>query len=200
MCYSTESSLIAWVISVVIGCYLWNRNRKYDRWNASFIWTFSAVQLWEAGIWSTTGKSQQNLYLKLLLLTLFAQPLMQSYSGWQATGSPTLKILTGILLLVWFYTLYRTFTEQFYASQGPHGHLVWHSDSGSFYAGKMPALGILYLLGIFLPLLWMLPKSILLLAIGIATLFWSLSQVSIGEFGSYWCYVAVAYSITAVYI
>ncbi|KKL89159.1 hypothetical protein LCGC14_1917510 [marine sediment metagenome] len=200
MCYSTESSLIAWVISVVIGCYLWNRNRKYDRWNASFIWTFSAVQLWEAGIWSSTNKSQQNFYLKLLLLTLLAQPLVQTYSGWRATGSRTLQIMTGVFLLIWFYTLYRTFTEQFYVTKGPHGHLIWHSDSGSFIQGNIPVIGILYLLGLFLALLWILPTSIPLIAIGGATILWSLLQTSTGEFDSYWCYVAVAYSITAIFV
>lgn len=37
MCYSTKASLIAWSTSVLIGIYLWQRNRRYDRWNASFI-------------------------------------------------------------------------------------------------------------------------------------------------------------------
>ncbi len=197
MCYSAESSIVAWVISVVIGCYLWYRNRKFDRWNASFIWTFSAVQLWEAGIWSSTDKSQQNFYLKLLLLTLLAQPLVQTYAGWKATGSQVLQIMTGVFLLVWFYTLYRTFTEQFYVTKGPHGHLVWHSDSGPFVQG---IIGILYLLGLFLALLWILPTSIPLLAIGAATILLSLSRASTGEFGSYWCYIAVGYSITALFV
>ncbi len=200
MCYSTQSSLIAWVISVSIGYYLWNRNRGYDRWNASFIWTFSAVQLWEAGIWSSDNKSTQEIYLKLILLTLLAQPLVQTYSAWRVTGSPVLRAMTGVFSLIWLYTFYRTFTEHFYTDVGPNGHLVWNTDSGGFLQGNIPMIGVLYLVGMFLGLLWGLPNTLPLIAVGLMTLLWSVSRVSSGEIGSYWCYTAVAYSVTAIFV
>lgn len=202
MCYSTESSLAAWTISVVIGCYLWYRNRRYDRWNASFIWTFSAVQLWEAGIWSTDNKNTQGVYLKLIALTLLAQPLVQTFCAWRSTGSKhqLLRIMTWVYLAIWLYTLYRTFTEQFSVNVGPNGHLVWNASDGEMISGNVPILALLYLVGLFLGLAYGLPNTLLLIIIGVATLAWSVSRVTTGEIGSYWCYTAVAYSIAAMFV
>jgi len=202
MCYSAQSSLIAWVFSVVVGCYLWYRNREYDRWNASFIWTFSMVQLWEAGIWSTNDKTAQGFYLKLIALTLTAQPLVQTFAAWRATGRKhqVLKIISGIYLLIWLYTLYRTLTEHFYVDIGPNGHLVWNSDGGGMVNGHIPILALFYLGGLFLGLLYGIPKTLLLIAVGIITIVWSLSRVDSREFASYWCYTAVGYSVAALFV
>ena len=195
MCYSTQASLTAWIISVVIGIYLWNRNSKYDRWNAGFIWSFSAIQLWEAGIWSSP---HNEIYLQLIMITLISQPLLQTFGAWQTTGSPFLKIMVGIYLFIFLYTVYRALTEKLSVSIGQSGHLVWNSDHTSFLSGGYPIISWLYLIGLVLGLLWALPTSLPLIIIGIATMLWSLSKVSSKEFGSYWCYVAVVYSIIAL--
>lgn len=200
MCYSTQSSLIAWIISLLIGIYLWNRNRNYDRWNASFIWAFSAVQLWEAGIWSSTTNLQTNFYLKLLLISLLAQPLVQTYWAWRTTGSQFLQVMVGVYLFIWLYTVYRALTESFYVTKGPHGHLVWNSKQTNFVYGDFPVIGVLYLIGLFLGLLWVFPTSLPLIAVTIATIVWSLSRASGKEFASYWCYIAVFYSVTALFV
>lgn len=202
MCYSTQSSLIAWVISVIIACYLWYRNNNYDRWNACFIWTFSAVQLWEAGIWSAKNKDAQEIFLKLIALTLTAQPLVQTFAAYKATGDKhqLLKIMSGVYALIWLYTLYRTFTNTFAVSTGPNGHLVWDASDGGMVNGGSPILGGLYIFGLFLGLLYGLPKTLLLFAVGLLTIVLSLSRASSREFASYWCYIAVAYSITALII
>ena len=184
MCYSTESSLTAWVISVAIGCYLWYRNGKYDRWNASFIWTFSAVQLWEAGIWSAMNTVQSTIFLKLIALTLVAQPLVQTFGAWKATGSKhdILKMMVGVYLVICLYTLYRVLTVQFNVNIGPNGHLVWNASDGGMVNGNIPLLGILYVGGLFLGLFYGLPNTAMLIGIGLATLVWSLSKLTTKEF------------------
>lgn len=200
MCYSTRSSLIAWGVSMVIAAYLFQRNRGYDRWNAAFIVSFAMVQLCEAGIWSTTDKRKIHVYLAFLLIALYSQPLVQSYGAYSATKSSVLKIMVGVYLVMFIYTLYRAVTEQFYVNIGPNGHLVWNAKGTDYFTGGLPILGVLYLIGLFLGLLWILPTSIPLLAIGLATFIWSMSQRDSGEFGSYWCYTAVAYSLMALFV
>ena len=198
MCFSAESSIIAWMISVIIACYLWYRNRNHDRWNAGFIITFSLVQLWEAGIWS--GKNP-SIMLQLILVSLFAQPLIQTYGASTSyPNSKVLKTLIGVYLLLLVYALYRAMTEQFYATIGPHGHIVWNSQQGSFVTGEYPIIGILYLLGLFIGLFWALPQSWSLITIGVLTFVFAQSRANTGEFNSYWCFTAVAYSVAALMV
>ena len=199
MCYSTQSSIISWLISVTIGLYLWQRNKKYDRWNAGFIWVFSAVQLWEAGIWSS---QDSEIFVKLIALTLVLQPLVQTIGAWDATGrnSMLLTVLIGVYSVIVLYTLYRVFTEQFWSTIGPNGHLVWHTDGGQVVNGHIKVVGLLYLVGLFLGLFYGLPSTLPLISIGVLTIIWSLNRVSTQEFASYWCYVAIAYSITSIFV
>ena len=199
MCYSVQSSIVAWLVSVGIGMYLWSRNNRYDRWNASFIWTFSAVQLWEAGIWGSSSPQTQGFFVALIMLTLLAQPLVQTFGAWKSTGSDVLKYMTFVYGAIWLYTLYRAFTEKFSVSRGPTGHLVWHTNNDSVVGGSFSFIGLLYILGLFLGLLWGLPQTVLLIAVGFATLWWSYTNVSTGEFSSYWCYTAMAYSVAALF-
>ena len=198
MCYSTESSMIAWIISVVIGVYLWYRNKMYDRWNAGFIWSFSMIQLWEAGIWNTTDKHYQELFVKLIALTLASQPLMQTFGAWTSTDkkSRLLHILIGVYVFLFVYTLYEMLNKNFWVTKGPNGHLVWNSSNGDLIRG-VP--GILYLIGLFIGLLYGIPNTVPLIAIGILTLVWSINRASTKEVASYWCYSAVAYSIVALF-
>ena len=199
MCYSTQSSIISWLISVTIGLYLWQRNKKYDRWNAGFIWVFSAVQLWEAGIWSS---QDSEIFVKLIALTLVLQPLVQTIGAWDATGrnSMLLTVLIGVYSVIVLYTLYRVFTEQFWSTIGPNGHLVWHTDGGQVVNGHIKVVGLLYLVGLFLGLFYGLPSTLPLISIGVLTIIWSLNRVSTQELASYWCYVAIAYSITSIFV
>lgn len=192
MCYSVRASLSAWVVSILIAIYLWRRNNGIDRWNASFIITFSAVQLWEAGIWGTENKE---LFVKLIALTLALQPLVQTVGAWQWSSDSRLQLLIVFYAIIVVYTIYRVMTEKFGVTVGHNGHLVW---SRNVFGPTL--LIITYILGLFIGLFWGLPKTILLMAIGLGTLVWSMSRVATGEIGSYWCYIAVVYSICALII
>jgi len=203
MCYSAESSITAWIISVIIASYLWYRNNNYDRWHASFIWTFSAVQLWEAGIWSSDNNNDKSMFVKLIALTLVAQPLVQTIGAYMKTekgaNSPFLKSLATIYLFIFVYTMYRVLTTKFSATTGPNGHLVWKAGDGSgIIHGKYPVISVLYMCGLLVGLLYGLPKTNWLIVTAILTLLFSVSRVSTQEFSSYWCYIAVIYSFVAV--
>lgn len=192
MCFSTEASLIAWTISIIIAIYLWRRNRKYDRWNAAFICSFAMIQLWEAGIWFN-GVENTDLWVKLIAITLATQPLVQTMGAYYSTDKPQLlgiaSLLYAFILLI---TVCYTLIYKYSATVGSNGHLVWKSPV------SIPLLPIIYLIGLFLGLFYAMPEMLPLLLVGIGTLLFSISRVSTGEIGSYWCYTAVAYSIVAV--
>jgi len=220
MCYSTESSLSAWVIANAIALYLFYRNRRYDRWNAGFIAVFTTIQLLEAGIWLTMEDSvspvdnpSNELLTKMILLVLLMQPLSQAYLGAKATNASLLYYLSFIYLGVFLWALFfRVGTAnpgEFYSSKGPQGHLVWHdskseANSGSFLGGDGNfswLVGALYLSGLFIPLLFAKDyQGLPLLAIGGGTAVYSLFIAKSGEFASLWCYYAVLYAIVAVFV
>ena len=203
---------MAWGISTSAAWYLYNRNKSYDRWNASFITCFSTIQLLEAGIWKTdpNGKPTKTneVLTKLILLGLSAQPLVQTYVGYRYTYQPVLWYLSWVLVGLVVYSLWRILKAgpgDFYSSVGEGGHLVWHtngvkgkeSETGGIFGGK--GLGGLYMLGLFLPLMFMKNGAGLpLLAVGAITAIYSLFVAKKGEFGSFWCYTAVMYSIMAI--
>ena len=217
MCYSTQSSLTAWIVSVVICFYLWIRNNNFDRWNAGFIFCFSIIQLWEACIWYNKTNEpnllnadlNSELFVKLILISLFVQPLLATYYAYHATGSQILKIMTGVYVFLLLYAIYRVFTEHFHASIGTNGHLVWNSglrdESGSSTDpdfingnGTYPFVGTLYLIGMCLGFLWFLPDLLPTLITVIVTALWAFANSSTREFGSYWCHVAVGYAFIAL--
>lgn len=203
MCFSFESSIIAWVIAFCISLYLFNRNRKYDRWNALFIFTFTLIQLIEAGLWSNKNSNLDSTYIALIILVLSLQPLAQTYGGWLYTRNNILKMLLYIYIAIVIYSLIRIGDKnnEMYSTVGKNGHLVWNVKN----KGKnVPILGnsivgILYLFGLFFPLLYQNPyNGIPLLLVGILTAFYSFSRSSTKEFGSLWCFTAVIYSVIAL--
>lgn len=212
MCFSFGSSITAWLLANIIALFLWRRNRGYDRWNATFIFTFTLIQLFEAGIWrSISSPTSTGVLTALILVTLTLQPLVQSYAGYIDTNSTLLYVMSILYAGIVVYTLYRVSTERFKSTVGEHGHLVWESNkSKDFLGGGL--ITVLYLIGLFLPLL--LQRDVMssrsrgvtssfspgvpLILIGVTTALFSASRSSSKEFGSLWCYTAVAYSIVAL--
>ena len=196
MCYSLQSSLIGWVISTVIAGYLWRRNRNYDRWNSAFILSFSAVQLWEAGIWN--GKNVE-IFIKLIALTIALQPIVQTTGAWYFASNSQSKILKFLIFVysaIWIYTLFSVFTEDFWVTTGPNGHLIWNSTASDGVVKFAP----LYLFGLFFGVVYGLPATAPLLTIGVLTVIWTLSKGSLQEFPSLWCFSVVAYSVAALFV
>lgn len=214
MCFDTKSSLIAWSVSVASAVYLYKRNRKYDRWNSMFITSFSTIQALEAGIWhyqpgSTDPKAKKanEILTELILLALMSQPLAQSYMGWLETKELVLKILSWVfigIILYSFLRIIRAKPGEFSTTIGSKGHLVWKDQKSGSFSGPM-IVGLLYLLGLFVPLLYMtgrgaygISTGLILLAVGIVTAIYAWFYAGPGEFSSYWCYAAVLYSLLAI--
>ena len=108
------------------------------------------------------------------------------------------------MLGIFIYAWYRVGTSkpgQFHSYAGPHGHLVWKDNkSPGGILGNKWIVG-LYLVGLFLPLLFMQGgKGLFLLLIGIATVIYSFYMAPSEEFSSYWCYAAVAFAIAALFV
>ena len=174
---------------------------------AGFIIAFATIQLLEAGIWvsiTDDNRSMNDLMTRLIPIALLAQPLIQTYMGYRYTGNTFLKLFSFVLLGIFIYAWYRIGVSkpgQYHSVVGSQGHLVWKNEGSStgVLGGKWIIL--LYLLGIFAPLLFMENgKGIALLTVGVITALYSLSMTRSEEFSSYWCFTAVAFSIIALFI
>jgi hypothetical protein len=140
------------------------------------------------------------------------QPLLQNYLGYKIikkessseTKSNILSLMSFAFLgmLIWgFIRIWKSKPGQFSTSVGERGHLIWSDQSrpNQTLLGSVPAIA--YLAGISLPLLFMKDrKGYMLLAIGVITAIYSLTMAGKQEFGSYWCFSAVAYSIAALFV
>lgn len=210
MCFDVSSSLLAWSIIYSIGIYLYFRNQNADRWNAAFIMMFAIVQLLEAGLWTTLedGKKPElnDLLTRLMLLTLISQPLIQSFMGYKYSKSELLGVMSWIFLGLLIWALVRVGfgreSGQFSSSPGPNGHLVWSdSKSPSFLGGWWVV--VLYIIGLFVPLMFMYSngewKGAPFVVVGIVTAIFSILGSSKSEFSSYWCYTTVAYATVALF-
>jgi len=108
MCINKEISLVAWVVATALSVYLWQRNKNYDRWNASFIVTFSTIQLLEAGLWySLENNYNTSMLTKIVLIALWMQPFIQSYAGYRQTNQTALLCLSVIFGLILLWTITR---------------------------------------------------------------------------------------------
>lgn len=207
MCFSVQASLIAWLIADAIAIYLWVRDRRYDRWNAVFIITFSLIQLMEAGLWRSlqVDSAMMNAIITSLIpLALLAQPLVQSYMGYRFTGSVILLSIAVLVIAIIIGTIVRIATtplSSFQSTIGEHGHLVWNDDTmpNSNIIGG-PFIGFVYLIGVLIPLFWMGWRGIPLLIVAVVTAGWCWYIAGSKEFSSYWCYTAVAYALVALFI
>jgi hypothetical protein len=224
MCYSTRSSFIAWFIAVGIAIYLYNRNKNYDRWNAMFIFTFTLIQLLEGLLWSTSSQKLNNILTIFVLIVLLLQPLVQSKAGADATNNKWLEMMIYLYVIVLLYGLFYIYRygKNFYTSVGESGHLVWHFEHRPFEdipRAKFPArgkfqvdsqcesdnilkgpIGLLYLMGLFIPLLFAGWKGLPLLLTGIFTAIYSLRIAGKDEFSSLWCYYSVIYAVIAIFV
>lgn len=202
MCYDAETSLLAFTLSYSIAWYLYNRNRRYDRWNAAFLMTFSTIQALEACLWSSANPEVRETVTKAILFVLLLQPVVQAFSGYQYTRSSFLYLLTaaavgGLLWGVW--RLARARPGEFSTTVGVRGHLIWN-DSASPSSFLGPSLiGLVYLAGLFVPLLWMSDlRGLVLIFVGLATAAYSMVAAGPSEFSSMWCLVSIVYGLIAV--
>jgi len=203
MCYDAKSSFMAWIICTFIALVLWIRDGEYDRSLAAFIFIFALIQLLEFLVYKGGNKS---MIARLIYVALWLQPFIFIWAvkSYDVCNKYTiwLTILYGLLFL---YSIYMATTKLSWGiTKGENSHLVWkYSNNKTFLGG----LGILYIIGIFLPLLFLVWKSnysiglILLLIYAIFSFIYSYYKYhNTGEMASMWCYIAVGFAFLAWFI
>lgn len=140
----------------------------------------------------------------MIVVGLTAQPLVQSIGGFVVTRADVLWYLSWVLLGFFLYCVLRVTTAgpgKSYSTVGPNGHLQWHTPFGGDQGIFPKGYGILYAIGLFVPLLFMKAGAgLVLLAVGIGTAIYSLLRAKGKEFGSMWCFTAVLYSLAAILV
>lgn len=194
MCFNTPVSFFTFLVELLISLYLYNRNKNYDRMNAIFIISFALIQLWEGGIWD----NPQSSFVAVILLTLWLQPLAQTYGAYYVTKSQFLLPFIVLYILTFIYAIYRVINGNFSVNTGENCHLIWNDSNKKSFVGPS-ILPYIYILGLLLPLIY--TRQWILLFIGLGTLIYSIYNYgSTGEMSSFWCYSAVIYSIAAIFV
>jgi len=203
MCFSVESSLTVWIFSLVIAFYLYQRNRNYDRWNMAMIITVSTIQLLEAGLWTSLNDPKKNdILTRLILLTLLAEPLVQTYMGYRYTRSVFLKMLTWVLVGYFIWGLFRVISAkpgQFHSDISRSGRLEW--KDGASHGSSFIKWAPLWFAGVLIPLLFMKGyRGIPLVIVVVGTMAYSFYITGGKGGGSLWCFLAIIYAITALFV
>jgi hypothetical protein len=228
MCQSAKTSLVAWLIAVVIAMIILTTGKKNAKWNAFFILTFITVQLLEFFIWhfrkvdglsataddarkagcdSDKNESSSDGIVRLILIALWLQPLMQTYMAYKYGSGykPQLMIIVMVYFVMFIWSITQaldtntTFTATpVTCAENANGHLFWERSNSKSFIGPGPA-GPLYLFGMLFGLLFMQPKlfGIIMIFIGAGTAFYSAKGHAKGEFASMWCLFAILYAIVA---
>lgn len=225
MCFSATASLIAWVVGMVLTCILWIRNKGFDKWNAMFLWRVASVQLLEYGIWLSITKgfdpnianATNAFFTAWLLIVLWTQPMVQVSMAYAYNPySIVLMVLMAVYFIVLINQIWRASVGDFYSvvtgdcpTKRVFGacHLEWKDKTGApFLSGSSsPWLGgfltLLYLFGLFFPLIYQGWRGWVLIGFGVLTLILAYVGSRKGEaLGSLWCYAAVGYGLVAVLV
>lgn len=200
MCWSAEVSLITFLSSSAMCCYLWWRNNANDRPISIWIFAFALMQLFEFFMW--INMKSHSWVSKLSLVSVLAQPLILSaallYIG-KLQDYTFIKYLLwcvlSISLLKVLYTIYYILTtarnENWLSSKGPNCHLIWYFVKNSDKMPFLTKIDGLYGFALIFALLTLKPFShgLIYTIIGVVT--HALTTVYYGkEMGSMWCWVA----------
>lgn len=202
MCINFETSITAWIISFISSVYMLANPQIYNNWLPLFILTFTQIQILESIIWAGYNTSINGKATKLLLFFLLMQPLINSYVGYKNTNEKTLFYLTVFFILIIIYEYFSTKNDAFNSTVGPNGHLVWNrydqnGQSKSLFGNNI--IGIIYLIGLFLPFLFMKNNTMKIILILFGLITFSLTRIYYNEeFGSMWCFVSVLLSLVAL--
>lgn len=212
MCFTAKASVSAWWIMALIALFLWYRNENFDRALSIFVLTLGLIQLIEYGIHNNANGAQGG---KALFITLWLQCLVLAIGVFifikvavanGSSGQKFLELLAGLNLIlfavIFVLALIYTFfsSAQFTAVVGASGHIEWYRNGHAL----MGNVGILYLIGIFVPLFlifWYYRFAnigiALLIIYGILSAAYVISTYPPEAFSSMWCYLAVGFAFLA---
>lgn len=205
MCIDQQSSLNSFIFSICCSCFLFFRNTQFDIRNASFIISFTTIQLLEYFIWKSieSNNSENNeYYTRLLPIVLFSQPLIQTYFSYTYTNSYTLLIFSYIFASILLYTIYTINDFNYNSVKGPNNHLIWYKIDKKTNEKSIVIqryfFGYIYLIGMGIGLYY--TGNYLSLSYGIGSFLFILNNYPEDEFSSMWCFVAIGYSLLSVLI
>jgi hypothetical protein len=223
MCYDQKSSFTAWIIGFLAGTLLFLRNRPNDRWIGMFVIIFTGIQYVEYKIWQSIddNKPKNNEYwTKVALLNLWMQAIALTIGAF-VWGHVTANTKVYFMLLLFAFVFMVLFMikavnsiidreKTFKTVIGPNGHLVWrqydthegNATISGYFIDKDYTIfaGLVYLIGLFLPHLFMVQETrvVSLILFGLITFLYShINYWASGEFSSMWCYMSVIYSLIA---
>ncbi len=205
MCYDAKSSMMAFLLMIIIAAFLFYRNEDYDWVIAAVAIPVALIQLIEWGLHTNALDGAQGG--ALIYFTLWLQVVVFALATWSVvtTGLSGLWLILIVVLFIYLvYNLERNlFTVEVSAcstSEGSMGNLLWKKNGEDI----MNPLGFVYLLGVTLPFLfllsyygwsnvglWLLLGYIILSAL---LVFWIFGGT---KFPSMWCYVAVGFFFLA---
>jgi len=214
MCWNKEVSVVTYVTVMVLVIILYKRNKGSDRHIALFSAAFVTIQLLEFFAWlsiENKDKKLNDLITRIILIALWAQPLVNSLAAMSKSLNPIL--ITGSIiwgLLFYASIINASSPEEFKSEKGPNCHLVWSRNIGGIenkvgegsFMGDYKILTFFYLAGLFIPLLFIKPmkRGIKLAIIGFILLTVSRKMSSKTEFSSYWCWAAGVFTVSGLLI
>lgn len=209
MCWSSNASIISFVIAVIGIIYLYKRNKPNDRWIALFGGVVALIQLAEYFMWNDPNCGWiNNLASMFALLVVASEPFMNMIGGIYFSNSPNKKILRCMLLAYIIFIVYIFFTSY-------HGKkIMWcgvnncsaisqeNPDEGTdelnncnlrwMFLQPTGRIGILWVLFLMLPFLTMTPRIQGYILFGIAIFSYVLSKLfSSAVTASIWCWYAL---------
>jgi heme A synthase len=216
MCWNKEVSMATYITVIVLVVILYRRNIGADRHLAIFSAAFVTIQLLEFFAWLSIEKKDRklnDLVTRLILIFLWSQPLVNSYMGLKGASSKTGKfiMLLAVIVFVMLFlgAIVTALRGTFETRTGPNCHLVWYrkpspnkpekGNSNGFMADYSFLVGF-YLVGLFLPLLFIRPfrKGLALSVLGLGLLLISRKMGSKEEFSSWWCWIAGVFTLAAL--
>lgn len=195
MCQSAKTSLIAWLVAVVISMIILTTGKKNAKWNAFFILTFITIQILEYFIWTFRKQeglsssadearklgcgSEKNVgssdaIVRLVLIALWLQPLIQTYMAYKYGSGykPQLMVITIVyfVMVLWSITQAFDHNAEFTASpivcnEDSNGHLIWKRSNSPKSFIGPDPAAALYIFGLFFGLFFMQPRLFGLLLI-----------------------------------
>lgn len=216
MCWNKEVSIATYITVIVLVVILYRRNVGADRHLAIFSAIFVTIQLLEFFAWlsiENEDRSLNDLVTRLILIFLWAQPLINSYMVFKGTTNLRSKyfmllavVVFGFMFVAAVVTAMRG--SSFMTNKGPLCHLIWNRRDdeddeylkGAKFMGDHSIVEVLYLLGLFIPLLFIKPfkKGLALALLGAILAIIAKKRSTDDEFSSWWCWIAGVFTLGAL--
>jgi len=199
MCWNWQVSIITWLVGLGSAIYMFHRRNKYDITFASLILAYSSMQLWEALMWWSQDCGKLNTIASIGAYFALWSHTLAIGIGLYIEEKLILPLVIGIAFML--VAAVQAFTVHWKCSKpaetGCHGkacrHIVWGFPHE--YYVYVFAVCIAISLVCIKPL-WkaILTSFIFIASFGLSALY------AKNATGSFWCWVAAAFSFVFVII